>query len=616
MLRSFVISSLLISAAVPAQAASDAFYKAVNAQQWGVAMQEASGPMKTYVEWNLIRDPNEDISVDRLRNFLSNHPDWPYRETMQARVEKLMFQQGASSAPWPPVSGYGQFLAARNGDKSIVRSAWISGDFEFADEVTIMREFGSQLTQADHQARIERLLAADRATIAERLLDHVDDAHKKLYRARIGLIRKDRNVDGLIDAVPSSMKNDPWLQCERVVWRKQKGLYASAIEGLRTMKADNPCGEKVWKIRAEAARDDIEAGKHSHALELLKHFGPLQGGPQAEMLWLRGWLQFAFLKNYSAAYDDFLKLYQNVTYPISKSRGAYWAARAADKMGNSSRAQENYRLAAGYPTTFYGQLAYAKVYPNKPLGFPSAPSAGNVDSLLSSDMMRVVAEMVRDDQIELANPLIAHLGENADTPNKIATLAAAMKKLGAEFLGVRASKFAAKDNLVLLKEGWPTTNIPESALEPALPHAIARQESEFNKRAVSSADARGLMQLLPSTAKRVAKTLGMEFTPARLFEPSYNATLGSHYLASLVDQFNGSYILAIAGYNAGPGRSVQWIQRFGRPGRDVESTIQWIESIPFSETRNYVQRVLENTQTYRAVMNPSAPLAIEDDLLR
>lgn len=633
MKRMGIIHVGLLAALLSAPLAADAkspTIASLERKDWGGALSASSGhgALNTFVRWHYYKHDSSGARFDEIVTFIRQHPDWPDQNVLRLRAEKAAFAQRPDAAAaraflseHPPISGYGLMVQARLGMgdvPALVRQGWKQGDFERVHEGHILESYDDILNAADHQTRIERLLLQDLTNPAERLLSFVPSERKKLYEARIALIRMDRSVDAKLKAVPSSLMGDNGLLYDRMRWRLKKGMESGALELLRQMSANSPYAGKAWKARAMFARDYIERRRYHDAEALLLRHGPLEGADLADALFMLGWVQLEYLEKPSSALPHFKKLFESVQFPVSKSRGAYWTARTYDALGQKDNARQWYEKASIYLTTYYGQLAYAHLFPGKPLKLPPEPIVSDSERghFLRSPMAQVIEFLVKSGHEDYAAPLFAHMGNKAKSPQESQLVADLARDMKLTFYGVRASKYAIQKNIMLFKAGWPTTHINRQSLEPALPHAIARQESEFNKEAVSSANARGLMQLLPATAQQVSRKLDMPYSLPKLFEPSYNATLGSKYLGDLVDGFSGSYVLAIAGYNAGPGRSREWTGRFGRPGRTVRDTINWVEMIPFSETRNYVQRVLENVQVYRAIMKPDTPLGIEKDLTR
>lgn len=625
-MRVFVLSALLFLSSAPAFAGP--MLDAIDRKQWSAAFSHAQGDplLATYISWRKYSDMSNDAGFGELANFISTNPNWPRIDAIKIRAEKALFQEGSSSAAseWiakhPPVSGYGKLVQARlQGDNAaLIKEAWVNGDFDSHDEEQIFSNYGHLLNANDHRARIERLLKDDRATIAERLIGKVGSDDAALFRARIALIRRDHNVDALVDAVPASRRTDDGFIADRALWRDAKGYGDGAVELLNAMRPQSPYAQKLWPLRAKYARELLESRRYADALRVLNNSGNLTGAMQADALWLRGWVALEFQNQPQLAYDTFKQLFNAVQFPVSKSRAAYWASRASQKLGNAPESQSWLAKAAAYPSVFYGQLAQAQLYPEKPLSLGGSPRVSDeaIRAIESNAVFRVAKRLTDLDEPYLADPLIRHLAESGSL-DQSAALVKACQKYGMTYAQIRAAKLALQRNVLMASEGWPMVKISGSAeLETPLALAIARQESEFNRTAVSPADARGLMQLLPSTAKHVAKDLGVGFDASRLFDPEYNIRLGTHFLAGLVNRFSGSYILAIAGYNAGPSRPMQWSDRFGRPGRDLHSTLNWLEMIPFAETRNYVQRVMENTMMYRALQQPNRPLTIAQDLVR
>lgn len=632
-MRPFFFLGLILATFIPqmamAAALSPAMLRAIEEEDWGQAQREASGDraLLSYVQWRLLLDDASVNEFSALANFIEKHSDWPRLNVLKMRAEKALFQgrdDSARAAQWlsryPPVSGYGLLAQARvSPEGDLIRRGWIQGDFERGDEMQIRKEFGKWLDTKTHEMRAERLLFEGKASVAERLLGDVPPDVAKLMRARIALQRFDKGVDTLVDAVPSTQAKDNGLLADRALWRHKKGNQSGARELLLAMHPNSSYADALWRIRASYARDAIEAGDYASAKRLLDTSGSqLDAANNADALWLNGWLHLRFLKQPKRAYQLFEKLYGDVNYPVSKSRGAFWAGRAAERNGDKLQAQSWYENAAKHPTTFYGQLAYARLNGKKPLALPAVlPINSTAKSQYSRhDLWRLAEQFYKAGESRLAASLLYALAETAQSSEDYTALMDVAQEAKLPHAQVIISKLAMRKH-VILPQGWPIIAPPADAPLPAeLALAISRQESEFNPQAVSHANARGLMQLLPSTARKTAEKIGIEYSLERLFDPVYNMRLGSQYLGDLIRGFDGNYILAIAGYNAGPGRSRQWVERFGWPGKNLDDTLTFLELIPFSETRNYVQRVLENTQVYRARLKPSSPLMIEQDLLR
>jgi soluble lytic murein transglycosylase len=338
--------------------------------------------------------------------------------------------------------------------------------------------------------------------------------------------------------------------------------------------------------------------------------------------WLSGWIALRFLNDPKAALPHFALMKTTVTTPISVARATYWAGRTEEALGDAAAADRDYAKAASYIGTFYGQIALAKITPSAKLVLPPQPSVAGLDARAFSNRELVqVAQLLESiDLGDRADPFVRRIGELARTPED-ALLAMRLAKtnnsLAAE---VQVSKKLMQGGMPVLADGYPViAPLGPREPEPALIHAIIRQESMFDAGAVSPSGALGLMQLMPATARSVAGKLKVKrFRPAQLTQdPRFNVTLGSDYLADLIDHFNGSYVMAIGGYNAGPGRVSGWLRDNGDPRPRLEDTIDWIEKIGVTETRNYIQRVMENLGVYRArIGGGSAPNTIARDLVR
>jgi soluble lytic murein transglycosylase len=314
-------------------------------------------------------------------------------------------------------------------------------------------------------------------------------------------------------------------------------------------------------------------------------------------------------------------MFEQVNYPVSKARAAYWAGRAAEKASDKDASQSWYNTASAYPTTFYGQLAAAKQNGTAPLRIPAPPNVSGDDQrrFEQSSLTKAIKLCLEIDENDTASRLINFVAENSDNAAQSRLTAELGKETGSAYLSVRAAKKALQKNIVLLEAGYPNPKTPPGiAIERPLALAIMRQESEYDARARSPAGAMGLMQLMPRTAKEVAKKEGISFSADRLYESQYNMSLGTAYLSRMVDSYDGSYVMAIAAYNAGPGNVRLWAKQFGTPGNKLDNAVNWIEKIPYSETRNYVQRVMENLQVYRHIeAGKNTPkLQIAEDLMR
>jgi soluble lytic murein transglycosylase len=575
--------------------------------------------------WSYLKEG--PATFETIAAFMAANPDWPQQHALRRSAERSMTgrEDPGLLLAWfeqnPPLTTDGLVAKARalqtagQGTAAIeaARRAWIEGRFSPGEEQAFLRDFGDMLRHEDHARRVSELLWDERVTEAQRTLPKLDAGHQRLADARIRLIRDSGGVDGAIDRVPSALKGDPGLVFDRMVWRRKHDLHDRAVEMLFHPAANKDRPEAWARERAILARDSQQRGDIAIAYRLYAGHGLTEGLHFAVGEWTAGWIALRLQNDPARALEHFQTMHAGVSYPQSLSRAAYWAGRAASALGQSDKAVAWYRRGAEHAETFYGQLAIEAL--GEPLGdyLGQAPPVTEADRarFASDERRQVIALMDRAGRAEMALPFVLALNDEAATPGFLRLAAEFVAGTTRPDMAVYLARRAALKGVALpevaypappnvlqgLRQRPPTGPLPE----PALMLSLIRQESNFNPEAVSRAGARGLMQLMPRTASRVASRLGEQTSQVRLVsDPGHNARLGTAYFASLLDDFRGSYVLSIAGYNAGPGRSVRWMRENGDPRRmSVEEVVDWIEKISFSETRNYVQRVLEGAQVYR-----------------
>jgi soluble lytic murein transglycosylase len=375
-----------------------------------------------------------------------------------------------------------------------------------------------------------------------------------------------------------------------------------------------------WPERSVLARRALMRGHITDAYRIAAQHHLKDGPEYLDAEWMAGWIALRFLKDNSVAYSHFANVYREATLPISRGRGAYWAGRAAEAMKDADRARYWYLTAYKNPTTYYGQLAGTKLPREETLQLPPPPHADPVieASFTAHELVRAVRIIDAAGMGDMLRPFVRQLVELGKTPDWLANVADLAVETGRADVAIFAAKRAEAEGVSLVEAGFPVIDTKRSgSAERALVHAVIRQESAFNNAAISSAGARGLMQLMPATAKEMAKRNSVAFVHTRLNEDAeYNMHLGESYLGDLVSEFGGSYILALAAYNAGPSRARQWMREYGDPRDPQVDAIDWIEMVPFTETRNYLQRVLENLQVYRYMMTPTQVALTPERMVR
>jgi soluble lytic murein transglycosylase len=597
------------------------------------ALAQAGDLATLFERWETLKD--KDSPTPRFEdglNFLTEYPGWPDEKSIRMRTEAAAFSEQPERSLMrefceimPPISGRGMLACATAqaaDEKSCgawLHQGWIQGDFSENEEQAILARYSTQIAADAHLARTERLLYEGKPTAARRMLPLLPAENHPLYEAWIGLAARDRAAEDLWRTLPENAQKSPGLLFARLSNARKSGQMDTLIALAKKVPAHAPYPEQWWEHQQIAAREAITKQRYDDALSVLSPHGALEGEDLAEALWLKGWILLEFKGNASAAHKDFHALYDHVKTPVSKARAAYWAARAATKNGNADIAQQWYNKAARNPTVFYGQLAHLALHPAKPLVLPEEPhfSAAQKDMFEVAPLVKIIRYLSEEGAHKQRDRFLIHLTNATETQAQLTLASNLAREVGGISSAVKVAKYALRKQAIMVESGWPRIDLPTPiAIEPALALAITRQESEFDPKAVSSANARGLMQLLPSTAKHVADQHDLDYDRDSLFNPKENLTLGTTYLGQMVSGFDGSYILGIASYNAGPGTVRKWLKTYGPPPKTLEGSINWIESIPFTETRNYVQRVLENVQVYRTLAQPEAPPTLDQDLVR
>lgn len=587
------------------------------------AAESAKSPLVAkLVDWHWLRAQGSGASFDEIDRFMRENPDWPDQGALQRRAEEALNDSIPDQrviawfAKREPLTGYGRIRLAeallRSGNRqegvALLRKTWIEHDFSASEARDLLRRHGELLRTEDHVERLDRMLWEGRRGGVPQMLKLAPKDVALLAEARVALQTFAPDVQKRIAKVPAKLRNDPGLVYDRIRWRRAKGLNEETWDLLlKPWEKDGRRPDKWWHERRIQARIALELGYYSEAYRLAGAPGPAPSGADyAEAEWLAGWIALRFLKQPKTAARHFEKLYNAVRFPISKARGAYWRARAAAAQGDRAGALKWYELAAQHPATYYGQLALAELGRTVAEALPPEPSptAEDVRRFESRELTKVARMLAAADLSDWLRPFLLRLDSLAASPSERALVSRLAKDSGRLDLAVRAAKQAAQDGVLLARQGYPIIDLPAVGPERALLLAVSRQESEFNLNAVSPAGARGMMQLMPATARAVAKSLNIAWRPKKLHDVDYNVRLGAAYLEELLASYNGSYVMALAAYNAGPGRVSRWVKDFGDPrDRSPEELVDWIELIPIAETRNYIQRVLEGLEVYRALLS-------------
>ncbi|MGN6747003.1 MAG: transglycosylase SLT domain-containing protein [Xanthobacteraceae bacterium] len=589
------------------------------------------------VEWAILR--SEDGSTDfwRYSAFINANPSWPSIPLLRRRAEAALWQERtdpqaviAFFANYPPRSAKGHFALARalltRGDSArasaILHEAWRSDAFSSDLEGQARETFGGLITPADDAARMDTRLYAEDEDAALRAARHLDATAMAVAKARIAVIDQAGNAKALLEAVPESARREPGYLFSRIQWLRRSDKIVEAAQLLVAAPRD-PARlgdvDQWWVERRLVARKLLDRGDARLAYEVANTAAvPKDENHRGEQHFTAGWIALRFLREPNAALPHFARIAEGVTNPITLARAFYWQGRAAEALGREQDARSFYQQAA-YPTAYYGQLARAKLGLNEvTLRMPpeSAPEHRTLE------IARVFEILYAIDERDMIAAIAADLGENATDTAALTGFA----NIAARHHDARATlligKAALRRGLPFERYAFPDFGVPEyqqigPQVEACVVYGIVRQESAFNPRVVSSANAIGLMQVTPAAGRDTAKRFNVTFDQSRLSQDvAYNAQLGTAELGNDIASWRGSYILAFVAYNAGPRRAKEWIEQYGDPRDPKIDPIDWIERIPISETRNYVQRVLENMQVYRTLLENNPKLLIEADLHR
>jgi len=593
-------------------------------------------------------------TATEIKAFLEANPAWPDRNLLTQRAEEALFNSPSASsrdikaffAGAEPKTGVGQAalaaacLADKDDDraKTLAVKAWTEYDIPASLEPAFLKRIGPLLSEADHKRRLNRLLLNDsrwtnerneRAAIIRRMLPLLSEPEKKAAEARLAVFLRAKNSQALIAKLPTTTAPDWGLAVQKAQALRRQNKEEEAWKILLT-EPEAPGTTKpdgYWEERRANAYAALRLGKPKMAYELIREPGPLSINAAKDAGFLAGWLSLRYLDEPKQALAHFQTLAGLADGPLSRARASYWLGRTFEVLGDKAKALEQYRAGAVYFDTFHGQLARLKLDPSASrlsLALPAAPTAEEIARFNGSDAVRAIV-VARKAGLDSALPraFLRHLPGYLKSEAEVAMLAHLADALGDTQMSVRVGKAAVARGMNLAYYAYPVRALPQytplrKPPEPAVILGIARQESEFNTLTLSGAGARGILQVMPVTANHVCRDYKIKCDIPRLMkDPVYNTMMGSAYISDRMDEFSGSYVLTLAGYNAGPGRAREWIKEFGDPRDQKVDPIDWIHRIPFEETREYVQKVLSNIQIYRARLGDEAnAVRLNNDLRR
>ncbi len=595
--------------------------------------------LKNLIMWKRASDGVPGMTFDELNLALMMLDGWPQTSKIRQRAEEIIelsALDAAARVEWldksGPATGAGKVALAnalresgnRARSDTVIKDAWRGNTLDTDLQRVVLARYGQSLSQDDHRARVDFLLWTGQTSAAEALKPQLNADYRKLVDARVALSKRAKNVDALVAAVPAHLTSNPGLLYERAKYRRGKKIDGVSDLLRQIDGKDVPAAgrSRLWSERAIATREELKLRNYSRAYQLASPHGLSSGSDFAEAEWLSGWIALRLTGDATRSLGHFEHMTAGVTAPVSLARGYYWTGRARDALGQGDAALAAYGAASAHKFTYYGQLA-AERMGDKAVSFgappvPSAEERARFDAMPVVQAMRLLGEA---GETESLRHFAYYLDDQLTEPVDYEMLASLANEFATPDVGVRIGKAGLQRGVVAPAAAYPVLSHPVSRkpqVERAFVLAITRQESEFNPNAMSPVGARGLMQFMPATARNEARLRGMPYQQDWLTsDPAYNMTLGGLHLDTLLNQFNGSYIMTAAAYNAGPSRPSQWVRDYGDPRTGQIDPVDWVEFVPFSETRNYIQRVMENIQVYRhRLTGEPEDIRLSEDLKR
>ena len=609
--------------------------------QWTSALKNSKKAkdksIYNFIQWrHLLTTGNQATFYDYMA-FIQNNKDYPRISRIKYLAEQKLSTDKISPKKiinWfgvnEPLSGYGMlvlgesFIQTGDSEKGIalIKRGWITAELSRDSMKSLSKKYRKYLDSKDYINRADYLAWENKYWDLKRMLPYLPKDYQLLYTARQILMSKSYGVDQAIKNVPQKFKNDAGLNHDRLKWRRKRGRIDSSLEILFSIKNDKDYlvrPDKWWVERAIMTRALIYKNKYETAYKVASQHSLDKGSEFAEAEWLSGWIALSFLNDPILAVDHFNNFYQNVSYPISLARGAYWLGRSYEKIGDKRQSEDWYREATKYLTTYYGQLAFLKINPSQ--NFELEEQADVKDDyrkyFYNKELVKITHLLNELNKDKYTKNILRHLANDNIASGSEILAAELATNISRYDFAIQVSKLASYEKRFHNTFNYPIISVPQYVNGRKIPEtafilSLIRQESEFDMRANSHVGAQGLMQIMPYTAKLVAKQAKLPYSKSRLTsDPEYNINLGSHYIAGLILQYDGAYPFATAAYNAGPKRVKHWKKINKDPQKKQIDFVDWVELIPFKETRNYVQRVMENYNVYRYILEKK-PIKMKD----
>ena len=616
--------------------------KFIKAGKWNSALKSVKkikdNNFRTLITWMHLKTTQNSATFSDYKNFIEQHPSYPRINRIKYLAETKIYLRNNSPTSiinWfdqhPPLSGIGKIKLAEayleqgklDEVENLIKEGWVEGDISKNNLSYYKAKFKKFLTSEDHIKRADHLAWEKKYWDLKRMLKYLPSDQRALYNARQILMSNSYGVDNAISRVPKYLSSDPGLEFDRLRWRNRRGRLDGSLEILyknsnRTEK-QMVRPDKWWEQRKSISRSLIYKKRYKTAYKISSEHSLSAGPDFAEAEWLSGWIALTFLKSPEYAINHFQNFYNNVGYPISLARGAYWLGTTYKTLGDKDLSHQYFTEGAKFPMTYYGQLSFNEIKPgeNFELIDQSKFNKDYEKEFKKNELINHVILLNELNASQLSKDIIKHLATiNIEKGSEVLAAKLATEVERYDF-AIQISKQASYEKRFYNKFNYPIINTPKVINNKNMPNqevvlAIIRQESEFDRRANSWAGARGMMQLMKYTAKIVAKQAKLPYSISGLTQdPEYNIKLGSYYFNSLMENYNGIFPFAIAAYNAGPNRVKTWRKINGDPSKGQLNYVNWIELIRFKETRNYVQRVLENINVYKYMLSKE-PVKIDN----
>lgn len=616
----FLVLALAFSVTTTMAGAKESGHKNFAGKQDQAAPSPSGGQSNAARAWlSYYKGEQKSANYDTISRFISAHPDFPAMNKLREEAEKAMPTSISQkdALDWfsknPPQTTFGMKTYATalrsvgQESKALeeINNWWRNVALTPNDQSKGFMTFATVLNRGAHQDRLRRLIYKGQYTNARAIAEALGNGYPALVEARIALRTGKGNVNAALNRVPQSLQNDEGLLFDRLVYRRKADNNPGALEIL----AQSPSSDKMFdsedwgKERGIIVRRLFEERKYAQAYKVAANHKINDGPGFATNEWMAGWLALEYLKKPWDAFEHFERLYHKVETPISKSRAAYWAGLSSERLGHPEIAKKWYDVGARHTTTFYGQLSAAKLGTNGAVKTSAVSSSPQMKQSALADAARWLK---RNGYKAEAGMFLTKMIDVSKTAQDYAAVASVADDMGMRNYAIKAAQESEKKlGVTMVGYAFPKIEkyMNDVDVEWALVHALVRQESRYDMEAVSSAGARGLMQLMPATAKEVAQKAGLSHDVKWLTtKPGHNVALGTRYLQKLLNKYNGNYAMALAAYNAGPARVDRWIGEIGDPRNPQVDLVNWIEMIPIYETRNYVQRVLEGVYVYRQTL--------------